>query len=513
MVQTSRRTRIRGVLTRPTSTHAKILVGSLGLLVMGVDLWVPADLNIGIFYCFVIALCAWTRSFVFLWSAALLFVPANFAGLLVAPVPVTGPLSWVDWSNRTFSVGALLLVTAVTHFRMRDFRILEHTVAARNKAEEALADSETRLRLAQLAGHVGGWEWNPVLQRFSWSEECYSILGLNQADSLFAEKWMSAVYPSDLIMLQDAITESIKGGGFEVEYRYNHPREALRWIYARGKTLTQDSGESRMFGIFQDITERKQAQEILQQSRSVLETLVEQRTVQLRKLSSDLMHSQDEEQRRIARELHDSFGQNLAALKINLDTLAGTGPAGLSAQNDAALLSDCIGIVQNCIVETRTLSHLLHPPLLDEAGFFSAARWYVEGFAKRSGIHAHLELPSDLPRLPPALELVLFRSLQESLTNVHRYSESSRVDIQVQLDGEQVALQVRDYGRGMPAEVIQMFQEKGTGVGVGLAAMRARVNEAGGTLAISSDAHGTTVHAAIPILTYKEMRVRSANVA
>jgi signal transduction histidine kinase len=512
MVQALRLLRISGV-PGLKSTDAKVLVCSLGLLVMAVDLSVPADLNIGIFYCFVIALCAWTRSFIFLWSAALFFVPANFAGLLVAPAPVTGPLSWVDWSNRTFSVGALLLVVAVTHLRMRDFRRLEDTMAARNKAEEALVNSETRLRLAQLAGHVGSWEWNPVVHRYSWSEECYSILGLNRADNLFAEKWMSAVYPSDLTMLQDAMKQCAKGAGFEVEYRYNHPSQALRWIYARGKTLTQDSGESRIFGIFQDITERKQAQEILQQSRSVLESLVEQRTAQLRKLSSDLMHSQDEERRRIARELHDSFGQNLAALKINLDTLSGTGPAGVSGQNHAALLSDCLGIVQNCIVETRTLSHLLHPPLLDEAGFFSAAQWYVEGFAKRSGIYAHLELPSDLPRLPPALELVLFRALQESLTNVHRYSESSRVDIQIQLDGEQVALQVRDYGRGIPAGVIQMFQEKGTGVGVGLAAMRARLNEAGGTLAISSNAHGTTVHAAIPILTDKEMRVRSANVA
>ena len=159
------------------------------------------------------------------------------------------------------------------------------------------------------------------------------------------------------------------------------------------------------------------------------------------------------------------------------------------------------------------MSHLLHPPLLDEAGFFSAARWYVEGFAKRSGIQAHLELPSDLPRLPPALELVLFRALQESLTNVHRYSDTSRVDIQVQLDAEAVSLQVRDYGRGIPAEVIQMFQEKGTGVGVGLAAMRARMNEAGGKLAILSDTHGTTVHATIPIITDKEMRARSTNVA
>src|SRR6185437_16482803 len=133
--------------------------------------------------------------------------------------------------------------------------------------------------------------------RYAWSEECYAILGLNGGDNLVAEKWMSAVHPSDLITLKEAMTQSVKGGGFEVEYRYNHPTQGLRWICARGKTLIQDLGDSRMFGIFQDITERKQAQEILQQSRSVLESMVQQRTAQLRKLSSDLMHSQDEEHR------------------------------------------------------------------------------------------------------------------------------------------------------------------------------------------------------------------------
>jgi two-component system NarL family sensor kinase len=155
--------------------------------------------------------------------------------------------------------------------------------------------------------------------------------------------------------------------------------------------------------------------------------------------------------------------------------------------------------VQRCIVETRTLSHLLHPPLLDEAGFASAARCYVEEFDKRSEIDLRLELPDGLPRLIPALELALFRALQESLTNVHRYSGSSSVDIKVTMDAQSIVLTVRDYGRGIPEEILRNFHEHGSGVGVGLSGMRERMNELGGNLELASDHTGTVVTATLPL--------------
>jgi len=139
----------------------------------------------------------------------------------------------------------------------------------------------------------------------------------------------------------------------------------------------------------------------------------------------------------------------------------------MGQEETAGLVSDCLRTVQRCIVETRTLSHLLHPPLLDEAGFASAARCYVEEFDKRSEIDLRLELPDGLPRLTPALELALFRALQESLTNVHRYSGSSSVDIKVTMDAQSIVLIVRDYGRGIPEEILRNFHEHGSGVGVG----------------------------------------------
>lgn len=232
----------------------------------------------------------------------------------------------------------------------------------------------------------------------------------------------------------------------------------------------------------------------------MLEVLVEQRTADLRRLSAELLQAQDDERRRLARELHDSFGQYLAVLKIDLDQLAGAGPfSDLERKHNAGLLSECLETVEHCIVETRTLSHLLHPPLLDEAGFASAAQWYVEGFAKRSKIDVRLDLPNDLPRFPAAIELALFRALQESLTNVLRYSGSSVLDIKVAVDAEEVSLSVRDYGRGISGEILRKFRDHGSGVGIGLSGMRERMSELGGQLELSSDGQGTTVCARVPI--------------
>lgn len=214
----------------------------------------------------------------------------------------------------------------------------------------------------------------------------------------------------------------------------------------------------------------------------------------IRKLSARLINLQDQERRRIAREIHDSLGQYLAGLKISIDMLSN--PA---FQNRAQLLSDCSELLDRCISETRTISHLLHPPLLDEAGFASAANWFVTGFSQRSGIQVTLDLPADLPRMPNAVEIALFRVLQESLTNVHRHSESKSAEIHLSADCEHVTLEVKDHGHGIPPHLLGQMQRDGTQLGVGLAGMRERVRELGGGFEIRSDAQGTTVIAAIPL--------------
>ena len=215
---------------------------------------------------------------------------------------------------------------------------------------------------------------------------------------------------------------------------------------------------------------------------------------ELRLLSGRLLVAQDAERRRIARELHDSLGQHLASVKMTLDMVSNT-----EMPNRPELLSVALKSVEQAIAETRTMSHLLHPPLLDEAGFASAARLYVEGFGQRSGIQARLDLPSELERLPELTELALFRILQESLTNVHRHSGSSLVEIQLKTADHHVTLTVRDFGRGMPAELSDGFDQHRRRLGVGLSGIRERVNDLGGQLDIRSDQHGTTVIVTVPM--------------
>ncbi len=246
---------------------------------------------------------------------------------------------------------------------------------------------------------------------------------------------------------------------------------------------------------------RKKAEEELRRAQTELEERVRQRTAALetmkeaaRNLSVRIMNLQDDERRRIARGLHDSLGQYLTALKINLDMFGATGP------REAAVAEECNSIVQKCLAETRTISHLLHPPLLDEAGFGSAARWYVDGFAERSGLEVELDLPAKLPRLSRDLELTLFRAVQEALTNVHRHSESSWVQIRLVLDATQVRLTICDNGKGIPAQKLSRILEGGAGAGVGLGGMQERVRELGGSLQIESSGKGTALTITMPRL-------------
>jgi signal transduction histidine kinase len=241
-----------------------------------------------------------------------------------------------------------------------------------------------------------------------------------------------------------------------------------------------------------EMAERKQVEEALRHIKADLESQVEQRTAALRKLSSRLLSLQDFERRRIARELHDSLGQYLVGLKLTAHMLR-------QSPEREELWSEADRLMEQCISEVRTLSYLLHPPTMDAAGFASAARWYVEGYGERSGLNVTLESPADLGRLPDAIELALFRVLQEALTNVHRHSGASAAEVLVRQDAEQVVLEVKDNGRGMPEELLSHFRATGAGMGVGIAGIRERVRELGGMLTLESNSSGTLVRVAVPL--------------
>ncbi|HEV2731473.1 MAG TPA: PAS domain S-box protein [Terriglobales bacterium] len=226
--------------------------------------------------------------------------------------------------------------------------------------------------------------------------------------------------------------------------------------------------------------------------------LTEQKRVEesLRTMSGRLLQMQDEERRRIARELHDSAGQMLVALDMNLTAIReeSKNPSAKAARACAESLE----LVQQMSKELRTISHLLHPPLLDEAGLPSAIRWFVEGFAERSKIAVELELSEDLGRLSPESETTVFRIVQESLSNIHRHSQSPKASIRICRTPSEVRVEVSDSGKGMPAGV----QNGPTGSrrpGVGITGMRERLRQLGGYLEISSRKTGTTVLAVLPL--------------
>jgi len=248
----------------------------------------------------------------------------------------------------------------------------------------------------------------------------------------------------------------------------------------------------RQYEIRNHLEERKRSEEELRRAHDNLETLVEQRTRALQELSLRLMRVQDSERRRIARELHDGMGQYLTAAKINLNVLAS------NAKNLRAL-AEAGKALDQAISDMRTLSYLLHPPLLDEVGFDSAARWYVEGFSERSGIEVKMNVNIPMKRLPEAVELAFFRILQEALTNVHRHSGSRQVEVDLSAPSRSVVLEVKDYGCGLPQGLLDRFQKTGTGAGVGLAGIRERLKELGGELIVLSGPSGTTLRAAIPL--------------
>ncbi len=210
-----------------------------------------------------------------------------------------------------------------------------------------------------------------------------------------------------------------------------------------------------------------------------------------RRLSSHVLEMQDEERRRFSRELHDSLGQILTAAKLNMSALMKRYP-------DDAALFETESFLDQAVQETRTISYLLHPPLLDELGFASAAEWFVEGFSKRSGIDVDLKIAKEVARLPRPVELVLFRVLQEALGNVMRHSKANRAEVNVTAPRQGVMLQIRDFGVGIPAETLATFNRTGGRVGVGLAGMRERVREQGGTFEVKSTGHGTIISVTMP---------------
>jgi len=288
------------------------------------------------------------------------------------------------------------------------------------------------------------------------------------------------LHPDDRERILKAWHESVANGTpYEQEERHRGADGTYRWFLARGVPLRDAQGRIvRWYGTNTDIEDRKQAEE------------------ELRHLSGQLLRLQDEERRRIARDLHDSTGQDLVALATILGQLRGSIPS--AKRKSRRLLSDCKALADKCIREVRTLSYVLHPPVLDDAGLGEAIRDYVDGFTKRSGIHVELELSSRLERMARDVELALFRVVQESLTNIQRHSGSQQAKIRIDRNSN-LTLQISDRGHGASVSVPRAKKQPRFKVGVGIPSMKERVKLIGGRLEIDSTSHGTTVRVTIPL--------------
>jgi PAS domain S-box-containing protein len=352
--------------------------------------------------------------------------------------------------------------------------------------------------MLDVRGHVN--TWNTGAQRLK-GYKASEIIG----------RHFSTFYPEEDIRSgkpQWELEVAAREGRFEDEGWRVRQDGTRFWANVIITALRNDEGKLVGFGkVTRDFTTRMQTQEALRQANEELTNEIEERRVAearlaesekaLRDLSIHLLKTQDEERKRIARDLHDSLGQSLAVMKMSLDSVA-----SIESEDDEAhrLLAQCLRLVEDCITEVRTMSYLLYPPMLEEMGLKSAIFWYLEGFAIRSNVKTTFEVAPEFGRLPREVELALFRVLQESLTNVHRHSGSSTAHVRLLMQNATAILQIQDQGKGIPGGILEEAGPSRTAsLGVGLRGMSERMRQLGGKLEIFSSLDGTTVTATVPV--------------
>jgi signal transduction histidine kinase len=365
----------------------------------------------------------------------------------------------------------------------------------RKRAEEALRSSErehrhiaaqlererARLVEAQEVAKIGSWEAELPSLNVIWSEQTHRIFETDP--SRFhptRAEFREFIHPEDRAKVDAALVASLgKRSPSTVEYRIVMPDGRVKVLEERWQAFHDEEGKPiRVAGTCRDVTEVVRAEE------------------ELRRLSGQLLRLQDEERRRIARDLHDSTGQDLVALATTLSQLHALIPS--SSRKSRKLASQCQMLADQCIRDVRTLSYLLHPPMLDEAGLEDAIRHYAGGFTERTGIEVELEISPRLGRMKPHAELALFRVVQESLTNIQRHSGSLKAKIRTERGPGKFTLEISDKGSGISGSLRRRNGKTHFGFGVGIPSMHERVALIGGQLDIESSSGGTTVRVTIP---------------
>ena len=315
----------------------------------------------------------------------------------------------------------------------------------------------------------------------SWNKAAERIFGFSAEEAV--GKHIALIIPADRMEEETDILTRLRRGERIDHFETVRRRKDHTLLDVSVTISPVRDAEGRVIGaskVARDITQRKQMERILREA----------------ELSGRLLQLQDEERRRVARELHDGTGQLLAALSMNTHVLADE-EKSLSPRAQRCI-EENLDLIDQAISQTRTISHLLHPPLLDEVGLTSALSEYVQGFGERSKISVSLELPKDLERQPREVELTLFRIVQECLTNIHRHSGSHTARVRVSCMPGEIQVEVSDQGCGIKAEIQENFLA-GRSTGVGLRGMRERVRQIGGSLQIQSNGNGTSVLVVLPV--------------
>jgi PAS domain S-box-containing protein len=376
------------------------------------------------------------------------------------------------------------------------FTIAENKIALRRSEERfrLLIDAvqDYAIFMLDVQGHVSSW--NSGAERIK-GYRVTEIIG----------KHFSVFYPQEDIRSgkpQRELEIAAREGRLEDEGWRIRKDGSRFWANVIISALRDEAGRLVGFGkVTRDFTERIRTNEALQkeiEEKTEAERKLHESERSLRQLSLRLLQTQDEERRRIGRDLHDSVGQYLVGLKMKLDSLKSS--ANRSERKDASQLAECSQLIDEAIKEVRTISYVLYPPMLEELGLKSAIPWYLEGFTKRSGIKTTFEVSPDFDRIPSDLELALFRVLQESLTNVHRHSGSSTARARLLTRNRAVILEVSDEGKGTQSKNWKDRAQDWMGAfGVGLRGMSERMRQLGGNLELSSTQAGTTVTATLPI--------------
>jgi PAS domain S-box-containing protein len=370
--------------------------------------------------------------------------------------------------------------------------------------ELALRRSEQRFQLfVEAVRDYAIFMLDPEGHVASWNRGAERIKGYKASEIIGSH--FSRFYPEEDLRAgkpQWELKVAAKEGRFEDEGWRVRKDGSRFWANVIITAVHDETGKLIGFGkVTRDFTERMQVQKALQREiaeKQRAEMRLRESEKSLRDLSLHLLRTQDEERRRIGRDLHDSLGQSLAVLKMKLDSLVSL--VGKRTEDEAADdVAQCIRLTEDSIKELRTISYLLYPPMLEEMGLKSAIPWYLDGFSARSGIKTTLEVASDFTRLPREAELALFRVFQESLTNVHRHSGSPTAEVRLFSKDGMGILEVRDRGKGLPPGLLEESSQDWMGqLGVGLRGMNERMRQLGGTLELTSTKEGTTVRGMVP---------------